>query len=565
MSTYVVSPSASGIGSHERFLSVIEQEHIAIIGYAPDDGKADSFYAIKDGDLVIIARGANRNKECFFAGLADGDGWFVRVVKGEDYPEKYARKLRGFVDLRGLKVPFTTKCKGGESRNPHRTCTEIGGTDADDAVVKFVAALVEKTLFRESIMRYIEVLKRSKNLIFSGAPGTGKTYLARQIAQKMILGRVVDDETKLSNEECAKLADQMGFVQFHPSYDYTDFVEGLRPVRSEDGKTLGFERQDGVFKKFCWRAAQTTDSNFDVVYEKFFGDLSENYSEENPLELKTDGQGAPFYVCPNSRGSLNLLTGPDRKKQGSLTPGKIETYLTDSPYKWWAGYYRGVLNHLKGKYGLSTEKRKGERPYVFIIDEINRGDISKIFGELFFAIDKGYRGKTAGAPRTQYDNLIEPDDPFYGGFYVPENVYIIGTMNDIDRNVETMDFAIRRRFTWLEIMPNEDRLKAMLSGLEGVDLDEAARRMASLNAAIADRKNGLGKAYQIGPAYFRELESYKADADGGFGSLWAHHLAPLIREYLRGVPKADEMFDLFKSAYEQKPRVPDEDDQTAVR
>ena len=219
MSTYVVSPSASGIGSHERFLSVIEQEHIAIIGYAPDDGKADSFYAIKDGDLVIIARGANRNKECFFAGLADGDGWFVRVVKGEDYPEKYARKLRGFVDLRGLKVPFTTKCKGGESRNPHRTCTEIGGTDADDAVVKFVAALVEKTLFRESIMRYIEVLKRSKNLIFSGAPGTGKTYLARQIAQKMILGRVVDDETKLSNEECAKLADQMGFVQFHPSYD----------------------------------------------------------------------------------------------------------------------------------------------------------------------------------------------------------------------------------------------------------------------------------------------------------------------------------------------------------
>ncbi|WP_305155979.1 AAA family ATPase [uncultured Duncaniella sp.] len=92
------------------------------------------------------------------------------------------------------------------------------------------------------------------------------------------------------------------------------------------------------------------------------------------------------------------------------------------------------------------------KPFVFIIDEINRGEISKIFGELFFSIDPGYRGKK-GKVKTQYQNLItDKSDPFYDGFFVPDNVYLIGTMNDIDRSVESIDFAMRRRFAWQEII-----------------------------------------------------------------------------------------------------------------
>ena len=116
--------------------------------------------------------------------------------------------------------------------------------------------------------------------------------------------------------------------------------------------------------------------------------------------------------------------------------------------------------------------------YVFIIDEINRGEISKIFGELFFSIDPGYRG-VAGTVQTQYQNLIEDGDIYENGFYVPENVYIIGTMNDIDRSVDSMDFAMRRRFAWKEIKSN-DRLE-MLDNL-GEELKETAiKRMQSLN------------------------------------------------------------------------------------
>ena len=134
------------------------------------------------------------------------------------------------------------------------------------------------------------------------------------------------------------------------------------------------------------------------------------------------------------------------------------------PRKGGDNYRKAVIKEMKKTFGLQEYKANNTttqdtnpsptRVFVFIIDEINRGDIAKIFGELFFAIDPDYRGKK-GAIKTQYANLFQDDKEFPNGmFYVPENIYIIGTMNDIDRNVECMDFAIRRRFTWVEIEPN---------------------------------------------------------------------------------------------------------------
>ena len=128
--------------------------------------------------------------------------------------------------------------------------------------------------------------------------------------------------------------------------------------------------------------------------------------------------------------------------------------------------------------------------YIFIIDEINRGEISKIFGELFFSIDPGYRGER-GLVKTQYQNLItDESDPFYEGFYVPENVYLIGTMNDIDRSVESMDFAMRRRFAWIEVKADEntEMLDEKLSDMK----DEIVSIMKRLNAAIWDEDNNTG-------------------------------------------------------------------------
>ena len=184
-----------------------------------------------------------------------------------------------------------------------------------------------------------------------------------------------------------------------------------------------------------------------------------------------------------------------------------------------------------------------EKPFVLIIDEINRGDASKIFGELFYAIDPGYRGQTENLVQTQYQNLVSDTDVFAKGFYVPENVYILATMNDIDRSVECMDFAMRRRFVWKEITPADTNY--MLSNLGKAQ--EAQEKMAALNAEIA-KTEGLGDAYQIGPAYFKKLEKN----GNNFHKLWTMNIEPLLKEYLRGFRDAEKLLKNFKDVYYEK-------------
>ena len=199
-----------------------------------------------------------------------------------------------------------------------------------------------------------------------------------------------------------------------------------------------------------------------------------------------------------------------------------------------------ALREQKKKVAVSNVQKVNEKPFVLIIDEINRGDASKIFGELFYAIDPGYRGKTENLVQTQYQNLVSDTDIFAKGFYVPENVYILATMNDIDRSVECMDFAMRRRFVWKEITPSDTDY--MLSNLEKVQ--EAQEKMAALNAEIA-KTEGLGGAYQIGPAYFKKLEKNGND----FDKLWTMNIEPLLKEYLRGFRDAEKLLNGFKAAY----------------
>lgn len=420
---------------------------------------------------------------------------------------------------------------------------------ADDKakpLVDYANSLINPTHMPQlKYKEYIDLLTEAHNLVFTGAPGTGKTHMAQAIAEEM--GAV----TK--------------FMQFHPSYDYTDFVEGLRPIEKGDGQ-LGFERKDGVFKEFCREAIKnlidseksieslTKEMSWQEKLDRFVED-----SIEEGTKFKTVN-GSEFIISEIKNHSIVIHNEQNEKTtQVAVNADEILELLTNEVP---LNIVRDIRNYFSRKFGTQpdsyafviakairamrqkmpvVEANKIDRkPFVFIIDEINRGEASKIFGELFYAIDPGYRGKKDYLVQTQYQNLVPETDIFAKGFYVPENVYILATMNDIDRSVESMDFAMRRRFTWKEVTPTDT--EAMLDALPCAK--EAKATMNRLNNAI-EETDGLGAAYMIGPSYFLKLGENGCD----FLKLWKMNIEPLLKEYLRGFRKADEIIDRFNKSY----------------
>lgn len=408
---------------------------------------------------------------------------------------------------------------------------------------------------------YKKLIILKHNLILTGAPGTGKTFIAKAVAADIVSGGTKDWDT-LVKEDCS----QIGFVQFHPSYDYTDFVEGLRP-----GKNGEFRRQDGVFKEFCKRAlgdeetvTEVSTNLFDKVYNELlddirggvitsyeritaddrglavndknkiiFGPEATNYKTTSIRNLRLLFD---YFQSKGIKDATSILREDMWKIISSLTGGKTKT-LDYTEYRW-------ALNQLLSRVSdadkalaeAAPDAQKEDvtkKPFIFIIDEINRGELSKIFGELFYSIEPDYRGPK-GTVQTQYNNMVDDDDIFKSGFFVPENVYIIGTMNDVDRGVEAMDFAIRRRFGWKEVTAEESAENMGITGLARVKMD-------ALNKSLLE--HSLTKAHCIGGAYFRKLEG------DDFKALWNYHLEGIIFEYFRGEPDAPNAIEEIKKAY----------------
>lgn len=307
--------------------------------------------------------------------------------------------------------------------------------------------------------------RQPQNLIFHGAPGTGKTYNVLKTVAELVSEEHKDDAGEgtdaLPSLEKSNLeplgwlntnaSRYFSMVQFHPSYDYTDFVEGLRPYTAEGGN-VGFRLEPGVFMKLCGRA-----------------------------------------------------------------------------------------------------RADAAHHYYMVIDEINRGDISKIFGELFFLLDPGYRGEGI---ETQYANMHPEnwkhvqDGVQYlqddGTFSIPTNVTIIGTMNDIDRSVDSLDFAMRRRFRFVNI--DDEASWALLMGGAAENKypssESAHSVMEAINKVIADdHAEELGPDYVLGATYFRGLAEASRDKfDDKKSALWNDRIEPLLREYLRGTGVAIDDF-----------------------
>ena len=423
-----------------------------------------------------------------------------------------------------------------------KECLKRFGTEGDKFILVYkdkdgeneaMESNLQTMAIEEHIRSYSELLLSSKNIVFRGAPGTGKTYLSKQIAANIVSNGRTSDINSLSQDEINKI----DFVQFHPSYDYTDFIEGFRPSEAENNQ-IGFTLKPGKFKVFIEKAQKFESAdrqdNFAQAWGKFFEAVTEAMeTSQGYNELKTlTGKPMGNILSYDNNGVQGIFKNDTTQYLNYNQIYNVYRGLPGVPEGGFDNYRKAVVKHLKEKFGLEDyivgEVKNDKDKFVFIIDEINRGEISKIFGELFFSIDPDYRG-IKGAVSTPYNSEEK--------LYIPENVYIIGTMNDIDRSVETFDFAMRRRFTFVEITADNS---AQNMGIN----EETKEIMHRLNNAIVDEGH-LTQDYQIGASYFKNLD----EGTLSIKNLWDYKLKPLLNDYFRGERLAIDKMRALENAY----------------
>ena len=435
-------------------------------------------------ELISIAKIVSEEWDYVPYEIVDADGWMFREVEFIKAPVRKNPK-----DLKDSKNIFPS----GNS-----TLTEIKFSQLEEANDRLFKPYFNVEFYKSESVKILEndpqklnnILKPLNQILY-GPPGTGKTYNTVLEAAKIVTGNEFISYDKALQVFNDNLGNQIEFITFHQNYSYEDFIQGLRPD-TENGKDLSFEKKDGVFKRIADRALKNLEASnnpesakkeFDFVFQELIQPL--NDGDVNELEIKI--KKSSFYITEvgeksiefrknigdsNHTLSINTLRKMYDKGENDIILGGLQPY------------YNPILELLlaKGKSQVISVSRKN---YVIIIDEINRANISRVFGELITLIEEDKRSHGKIPMRV----TLPSGDPFI----VPSNLYIIGTMNTADKSIALLDIALRRRFEFVPKYPDVE-----LSGVYNKEI------LSALNKAILERKNHdftIGHAYFMGEDY----------------------------------------------------------------
>ena len=349
------------------------------------------------------------------------------------------------------------------------------------------------------------------NQILFGAPGTGKTYHTKKMAVEIINGKKerIREEINKEYEELIE-AGQIVFTTFHQSLSYEDFIEGIKPEIIDGNVT--YEVKDGIFKSICKNAfsKEITSDNFEVVYQKLLDEIDN--SVDNKLVLETLVHAKEFTIYKNSKNNIRFHSNTEKAYEAVIKKEVLEHYLKTGEALDWAPYTKSVANYIIEKYNYIQNEAIEPKKHVLIIDEINRGNVSAIFGELITLLEEDKR-----KGNKEHTEAVLP----YSGnkFSVPNNVYIIGTMNTADRSVEALDTALRRRFSFVEMQPKPD----ILSKVGEVDLSKLLKTINKRIELLIDKDHQIGHSYFIGIEDLEDLRRTFKDK-----------IIPLLEEYFYG-------------------------------
>ena len=354
------------------------------------------------------------------------------------------------------------------------------------------------------------------NQILFGAPGTGKTYHTKKMAVEIINGKKARTREEI-NKEYKELieAGQIVFTTFHQSLSYEDFIEGIKPETIDGNVT--YEVKDGIFKSICKNAfsKEITSDNFEVVYQKLLDEIDN--SVDNKLVLETLVHAKEFTIYKNSKNNIRFHSNTEKAYEAVIKKEVLEHYLKTGEALDWAPYTKSVANYIIEKYNYIQNEAIEPKNHVLIIDEINRGNVSAIFGELITLLEED---KRKGNPEHTEVKL-----PYSGkDFSVPNNVYIIGTMNTADRSVEALDTALRRRFSFVEMQPDPEILSdEKYEKYKDVDLSKLLETINQRIEVLIDKDHQIGHSYFIG---IQDLEDLRRT--------FKDKIIPLLEEYFYG-------------------------------
>ncbi|MFY8097921.1 MAG: McrB family protein [Flavobacterium sp.] len=524
---YKVSHGTFKAKNKSHVIETLKENNWIILHESTGKDQSRSFKEdLHEGDYVYITLGSKEllgiakivSEEWDYVPyeIVDADGWMYREVEFIKAPVRKNPK-----DLKDSKNIFPS----GNS-----TLTEIKFSQLEEANDKLFKPYFNVEFYNSEIVTNLEndqqklnnVLKPLNQILY-GPPGTGKTYNTVLEAAKIVTGNetiTYDDALRVFNEN---LNNQIEFITFHQNYSYEDFIQGLRPD-TENGKDLSFEKKDGIFKRIADRALKNLEAannpasakkDFDLVFQELIQPLNDGDVEELEIKMKKSS----FYITEvgeksiefrknigdsNHTLSINTLRKMYDKGENDIILGGLQPY------------YNPILELLlvKGKSQVTTVERKN---YVIIIDEINRANISRVFGELITLIEEDKRSHGKIPMRVTL--------PSGDSFIVPSNLYIIGTMNTADKSISLLDIALRRRFEFVPMYPK--------TNIEGVNSPTV---LETINTEIIKRK---GHDFTIGHAYFMG-ENYSLEKTIN------NKVIPLLLEYFMNDEK--EVATILKSA-----------------